>query len=152
MSLPSTPGGGDGQRGVFVGAVGVVDGDRGVVGVGDDVESDRGRVGVRATDQQTAQTVEVEAAGVVADLDGELIGTGVALVGVVGERSGRLIDRHRAVLRPVSAAVLDHLVLQVIAIGVGGVERDRDADLGWTEHQGDVPVAHHRRIVEEGVA
>ena len=139
------------QRDAFGGVVGVVDRGRGVVGVGvggDDVEADGGGVGVRATDQQTGQSVEVQAAGVVADLDGELIGTGVALVGVVGERSGGLIDSHRAVLRPVDAAVLEHLVLQGIAIGVGGVERDRDADLGWTEHQGDVPIAHHRRLVE----
>ena len=87
--MASTPGRGDAQRDAFGGVVGVVDGGRGVVGVGwgRRVEADGGGVGVRATDQQTGQSVEVEAAGVVADLDGELIGTGVALVGVVGERS-----------------------------------------------------------------
>ena len=131
---------------------GVIDGDRGVVDVGDDVEGDGGGVGVRAAEQQTGQAVEVQGAGVVADLDGELIGTGVALVGVVGERSGGLIDGHRAVLRAVDAAVLEHLVLQGIAVGVGGVERDRDADLGWTEDQGDVAIGHHRRLVEEPVS
>ena len=52
---------GDGERGVFGGGVGgVVDRDRGVVVDGDDGESDRGGVGVRATEQQTAQTVDVE--------------------------------------------------------------------------------------------
>ena len=48
----------------------------------DNVQSDRGGLGVRATEaRRTGQTVEVKEVGVVVDLDGELVGTGVTLVG-----------------------------------------------------------------------
>ena len=83
VSLASTPGAGDGQRGVLWRRVAVVVGDRRLAGCAVDGEADRGGVAVDDA---------------VVGLVGEAVGAGEAGVGRVGERAVG-VERQRAVGR-----------------------------------------------------